>query len=291
MHHQKYVVVTPARNEEAYLPLVITSMRSQTVKPWRWILVDDGSSDNTGAIIDRAASENPWILAVHRVGLRSRQAGGGVIASFYDGYKLIEHEEYDYISKFDGDLSFGPDYFQRCLQEFESNPRLGIAGGTCCLPLDTGLQPEFSSDPRFHVRGPTKIYRRECWEAIGGLIVAPGWDTVDEIKANMLGWQTCTFKHIGLTHHRPTGGAYGAWSTWIKNGLANYITGYHPFFMLCKCVRRLFRKPYGVQGIGLAIGFMKGWITKLPRVNDTQMIRYLHRQQFLALTLRHSLWR
>ena len=94
-----------------------------------------------------------------------------------------------------------------------------------------------SKDPAFHVRESTKIYRRECWHQIGGLIRAPGWDTYDEVKANMLGWKTRTFNKIELVHHRPTGGAYGAWSDNVKNGLANYVVGYHPLFMLLNAHR------------------------------------------------------
>jgi hypothetical protein len=140
------------------------------------------------------------------------------------------------------------------------------------------------------VRGPTKIYRRECFEAIGGLIVAPGWDTVDLIKANMLGWKTCSFPHIRLVHLRPTGNAYGAWKDLVKNGLANYITGYHPLFMAVKCIRRTLRNPRSLSGPALWFGFMKGYIKRIPQVDDREMIRYLRRQQWRALTMRSNLW-
>ncbi len=266
-------------------------MCGQTLKPLWWIIVDDGSTDRTGKLIDDAAAKNPWIKAVHRKDRGSRQAGSGVIAAFYDGYALIARDNWDYVVKLDGDLSFSTGYFADCLREFEIDHKLGIAGGTCCKLVNSETVPEFTREPSFHVRGPTKIYRRECFEAIGGLIVAPGWDTVDLIKANMLGWKSATFPHIQLIHHRPTGGAYGSWNDCVKNGLANYITGYHPLFMFCKCIRRLFCRPCNWQVVGLGWGFLKGYLKRVPQVGDPATIIYLRNQQWRALTLRSSLWR
>ena len=284
-----YIVITPIRNEEEFLPLTLTSMIAQTVRPQQWILVDDGSTDGTGKLIDQAAAAHPWITAVHRADRGSRQAGTGVIAAFYDGYNMIAGQQWDYIVKFDGDLSFDSRYFELCLQEFAADGKLGIGGGTCCKLIQGAKVPEFVGEPPFHVRGPTKIYRRACFEAIGGLIPAPGWDTVDLIKANMLGWNTRTFPHIQLVHHRPTGGAYGSWANYIKNGLANYITGYAPVFMACKCLRRMLRRP-NVEGLGLWCGFMKGYWRRIPRITDAAMIRYLRQQQWRALTFRKNIW-
>jgi biofilm PGA synthesis N-glycosyltransferase PgaC len=289
MGHTAYAVITPTRDEEPHLPRAIESMCAQTVPPARWILVNDGSRDRSGAIIDAAAAQHPWITAVHRPDRGYRQAGTGVIAAFYEGFSRIAGEPWDFVAKFDGDLSFPPDYFERCLGEFAADPQLGIAGGTCCKLVNGEVVPEFEGEPAFHVRGPTKIYRRECFEAIGGLIKAPGWDTVDQIKANMLGWKTRTFTHIRLIHHRPTGGAYGSWNDWVKNGLANYVTGYDPVFMTCKCLRRALNRPH-LAGVALWIGFVKGYLTRAPRVQDRAMLAYLRRQQWRALTFRSSLW-
>lgn len=288
MTRPSYIVITPIRDEEEFLPLTIASMTAQTVTPRQWILVDDGSRDRTGQLIDDAARAHPWITAVHRTDRGSRQAGSGVIAAFYDGFNTIASDDWAFIVKFDGDLSFDPDYFESCLRQFETDQHLGIAGGTCSKVVDGCRVPEFIGEPPFHVRGPTKIYRRSCFKAIGGLIQAPGWDTVDLVKANMLGWRTRTFPHIRLVHHRPTGGAYGSWANYVKNGLANYITGYSPVFMAFKCARRTLRKP--MEGLGLWCGFMKGYVRRVSQIDDVAMIRYLRNQQWRALTMRSNLW-
>jgi poly-beta-1,6-N-acetyl-D-glucosamine synthase len=171
----------------------------------------------------------------------------------------------------------------------QAEPGLGIGGGLVCTSANGKTEAEFR-DAAFHVRGPTKIYRRECWRQIGGLIRAPGWDTFDQVKANMLGWKTRTFQDIKLIHHRPTGGAYGDWPNDMKNGLANYVVGYHPLFMLLKCVRRCVHRPYGLAALALMAGFLRGYFRRVPQVPDRQVIRYLRKQQLNCLFGRKSLW-
>ncbi|HTL16553.1 MAG TPA: glycosyltransferase family A protein [Patescibacteria group bacterium] len=285
-----YLVVSPVRNEAEYLQSTIDSMVGQTVRPSRWVIVDDGSTDNTREIALAAARTEPWITVVKRSDRGFRQAGGGVMDAFYAGFDAVESLAWKVLVKLDGDLSFSKDYFEQCLKRFESDPKLGIAGGTICNEVNGGLEAESKIDPVFHVRGATKIYRRECWDGIGGLIRAPGWDTVDEVKANMLGWRTCTFPDLQLVHHRPAGQAYGRWSNLIKNGRANYIAGYHPLFMLVKCARRLFEKPYLLEGCGLWIGFAGCYLSRVPRVTDKAVITYFRRQQMNRLLGKKSLW-
>jgi poly-beta-1,6-N-acetyl-D-glucosamine synthase len=286
----KYTVLTPVRNEAQYLPATIECMAAQSVRPAEWILIDDGSSDATGSLVDAAATQHGWIRAVHRKDRGFRQAGGGVIEAFYDGYGSIRQVDWEFLVKLDGDLSFAEGYFEECFKRFAEDPRLGIGGGTICHQVNGLLEVESRVDPAFHVRGATKIYRRECWQQIGGLIRAPGWDTVDEVKANMLGWSTRTFAELKLTHQRHAGEAYGAWNNWVKNGRANYVAGYHPLFMLLKCLRRVFVRPYLVAGWGLWVGFLGGYLRKVPQVADAALIQYFRQQQMNRLLGRKSLW-
>lgn len=285
-----YVVITPARNEEDNLPHTIRSMAAQTVRPIRWVIVDDGSTDGTGALVDAAAKEHDWIMAIHRSNRGFRKQGGGVVEAFYDGYEFVEGLPWEFLVKFDADLSFEADYFARCLRKFADDERLGIGGGTISHEVRGQLVPESPGDPSFHVRGATKIYRRECWEAIGGLLRMTGWDTVDELKANMLGWTTRTFNDVPLRHHRYTGSADGTWKTQVKFGLANYVAGYHPVFMAVKCMKRIFRYPYGIGAIGLWWGFLRGYLSGTAQVGEPELIRYVRRQQLNKLLLKSSLW-
>jgi glycosyltransferase involved in cell wall biosynthesis len=286
----KYIVITPVRNEERYLAQTVQCMAAQSLRPAQWVLIDDGSNDSTGRIIEAAAGEHAWINAIHRKDRGFRQAGSGVMDAFYDGYQSIGLSDWEFLVKLDGDLSFSPDYFEQCLDRFNVERKLGIAGGTICNELNGVLEVESKIDPLFHVRGATKIYRRACWDQIGGLLRAPGWDTVDEVKANMLGWTTRTFSDLKLVHHRPAGEAYGLWSNLIKNGRANYVAGYHPLFMFAKCVRRLFERPYLVEGCGLWLGFIGSYFKRIPQVPDREMVKYFRRQQLNRLLGRKSLW-
>lgn len=285
---EKYVVISPARDEGQYIERTILSMISQTITPEEWIIVNDGSRDNTGNIIDKYADKYKWIKSLHREDRGFRQAGGGVIEAFYAGYNVLEHNDWDFIIKLDGDLTFAEDYFERCFQYFRDDPKLGISGGG--IYNIVGEKTELEEDPVFHVRGATKIYRRECWNDIGGLFMAPGWDTLDELKANMLGWTTKGFAELKVIHLRSTGGAYGVWRDWVKNGLANYISGYHPLFMFFKCLKRMILKPYLLISLGLAYGFMSGYVKRIPRIEDKVLISYLRKEQVKRLCFRNSIW-
>ena len=285
----RYVIVSPVRDEEQYIEQTIHSVVRQTMRPTEWIIVDDGSRDRTGKIIDECAREYRWIKAVHRTDRGRRVPGTGVMEAFYDGYRSLGSADWEFIAKLDGDVGLGPDYFERCFVRFNQDPKLGICGGMMyCLKNGT---LKLESNPVFHVRGPIKLYRRSCWEAIGGLIKAPGWDTVDEVQANRLGWRTKSFPDLQVIHYRPTGAEQGAWRDGVKMGRAAYISGYHPVFMTAKCVKRLFQKPYVVVAIAHGYGFATGYLKRIPQVKDRGLIRYIRTQQIRRLLLLESIWK
>lgn len=284
-----YVVVTPARDEEAYLGQTLACMVAQTRRPAEWVIVDDGSSDRTAEIAESYAAKEPWIRVLRRQDRGRREAGAGVIQAFYAGYDRLATRDWDYVVKFDADLAFEPDYFERCLERFAANPRLGIAGGIIFNRIGDRLVRE--RHPEFHVRGATKIYRRACWEAIGGLHRVAGWDTLDEVKASMLGWETRSFDDLHLRQNRFTGEAAGQWRNWVKNGRASYIAGYHPLFLLAKALARLPRRPYVTASVGLVVGFARAWLARVPRIDDPALIDYVQRQQLRRLLGLSTVWR
>jgi glycosyltransferase involved in cell wall biosynthesis len=286
----RYIIISPVRDEELYIEKTISSMLAQTRKPILWIIVNDGSKDNTGKILDVYSKKYKWIKAIHRENRGYRSAGSGVIEAFYDGYSCINRDGWDFILKLDGDLSFAGNYMQRCLEKFEDNPKLGIGSGTIYVSEGGSLKIDSAGDPLFHVRGASKIYRRACWEKISPLVAAPGWDTIDEIKANFYGWKTETFSGIKLVQHKPTGGAEGDWKNFYKNGIANYHSGYHPVFMFGKIVKRCFQKPYVVASTGLLCGFLSGYLKRMPMKNDKEMIAYIRKQQILRVLMRPSIY-
>jgi glycosyltransferase involved in cell wall biosynthesis len=287
----KYVIVTPVRDEALYVEQTIASVARQTLLPREWVIVDDGSTDGTAEILDRYRASFEWIKVIHRKNRGHRASGGGVVEAFYDGYSELNEKHWDYIVKLDGDLSFEPDYFEKCLKYFTAEHKLGIAGGTVCVVQNGLIKIDSEGDPPFHVRGATKIYRRSCWEQIAPLVKAPGWDTIDEFKANMNGWTTKTFSEILIIQHKPTGGADGAWKNWFKNGLANYIAGYHPVFMIAKCFKRALRRPMLIASAALFAGFISGYLRNIMRLNDHTVISYLRKQQIKRIFLQPSIYR
>lgn len=284
-----YVVVTPARNEAEYIGRTIESMLQQTVPPRRWVIVNDGSSDETANIVERAIADIPWIEVVNRLDRGYRSAGVGVMEAFREGRQQVDDIDWDFLVKLDGDLEFEEDYFERCLAEFASDPTLGIAGGTVYDVYSDRIVHD--PHPAFHVRGATKIYRRACWNDIGNLIDAPGWDTLDEVKANQLGWATRTLAEPPIYQLRPTGEAAGSWSNWVKNGAAAYRSGYHPGFVVARAGRRLLQPPSVIAPVGLVWGYLLAWISRADRVDDPELLRYIKQQQWNRLTGRESIWK
>jgi biofilm PGA synthesis N-glycosyltransferase PgaC len=285
----KYVIITPVRDEEEHILKTLDSVTSQSVLPIQWVIVNDGSQDSTGSIIDDYSKQYHFIRTVHRENRGFRKSGGGVVEAFYDGYNCLESTGWDFIAKIDGDLSFEADYFERCFEKFAVNPKLGIGGGMVSHLINGVMTLE--KQPLFHVRGATKIYKKDCWNAIGGLIKSHGWDTVDELKANMLGWETSSFEDLRVIHLRFTGAADGMWGGQVQNGLANYVSGYHPLFMAVKCVKRIFEEPYVIGSLGLFYGFLTGYLRKIPRVNDKALIDYVRREQLRRLFFGESIWK
>ena len=284
----KYCILTPTRDEEEFIANTIDCVARQTIRPAEWIIVNDGSKDRTGKIIDEYAEKYSWIRALHRPDRGFRTTGGGVEA-FLDGLKLLTCQDWDFVVNLDGDVTFQDDYFEKCFQRFADNTQLGIGGGTIYNKIGNELVLE--KCPTFHVRGATKIYRRACWETLGGLVRGLGWDTVDELTANMHGWKTETFDELHLIHHRVTGSSWGTWQGAVKDGKADYLVGYHPLFFAGKCVRRIFKPPYVVQSLGLSYGFLRCYIEKTSRVVNPEVVHFVRQQQLGRLFGGETIWK
>jgi biofilm PGA synthesis N-glycosyltransferase PgaC len=273
----KYVIITPVHNEESYIRFTLDSVVAQTVKPEQWIIVDDGSADNTANIIQEYAKRNAWIKQVTLPVEGSREVGARVVRIFYEGYRLIE-ADYNFIVKLDGDLSFDPDYFERLLGKFAEDPRLGIAGGVLYIPV--GNQWRLEKVPADHVRGATKVYRKACFDEIGGLPLVNGWDGIDEWRAQMRQWKTRSFNEMIVHHLRPTGASSGKWGGSIKAGEYAYFMGYPWLVILARSLyRNLSGHPPFVMGTALFWGYMKSWLAHKPQFDDAEVIAFMRRKQ------------
>ncbi len=282
-----YAIVTPVKDEEEYFPKTAAAVLSQDILPKKWIIIDDGSTDGTGDITERLASEYDWIEVIHNPPRNSRRPGGeGVIDQ---GLRSVDLDTLDYFVRMDGDLSFEPNYFSELFNRFAMDSKLGIASGVTFVPEKGGFTEETA--PNFHTRGPLKTYRTKCFEAIGGLENVLGWDTVDDVRANMLGWKTRGFRDLQIVHFRRTQTAMGALKGKRNLGIAAYFAGYHPLFMLARSFWNMKRAPLVFGGISMAMGYFGGYIKGHRQINDPELIGYLRRQQMNRLLRRETIWK
>lgn len=282
-----YVAVTPARDEESYLPRLIASMAAQTIRPRRWIIIDDGSTDRTGEVVDNAAREHTWIVVHHLPQGGGRAPGGESVVM-----RFLPREAWqdcDAILRLDADLSFDSRFAARLLAALEFDPSLGIAGPTLWEP-EGGRWHERPA-PSFHTRGAAKMYSRSCFSAIDGLQAGLGWDTNDEVRALMLGFSTRSFRHIIAYHHRPQGAACGRWSSRRAAGRAAYNIGYSPLFLLARAARLAIDWPPLVGGLGLLTGYAESALSRTPRKISRAQVDFVRRQQLRRLFLMESIWR
>jgi biofilm PGA synthesis N-glycosyltransferase PgaC len=276
-----YVLISPARNEAQFIELTIQSVLAQTVQPLRWVIVSDGSTDATDAIVQKYAAVHPWIELVRMPERRERHFAGKVHA-FNAGWARVEDLDYEVICNLDADVAFDADYFAFLLDKFAQNPRLGV-GGT---PFTEG---SFQYDYRFtsieHVSGQVQLFRRQCFEDIGGYIPRKigGIDHIAVITARMKGWQTRTFLEKTYAHHRQMGTATanGLMVCWNK-GKKDYALGSAPLFEVFRCVYQATRRPVLLGGMLHLAGF--AWsMVRFERQVSTEIVAFRKQEQMHRL--------
>jgi poly-beta-1,6-N-acetyl-D-glucosamine synthase len=261
-------------------------MISQKQQPMRWIVIDDGSSDATGAILDKAAKEHRWIEPHHLPRGRERAPGG---ESLIMQFLPPETTTYDHLLRVDADVSFDSDLVEALLMEFVRDPALGIAGPVLLEPSRSGWHEVRA--PRFHVPGPLKMYSQKCFAAIGGLEPGLGWDTIDETTALMLGFATRSFPDIRAFHHRRQGAASGALRNRVAQGLAAYNAGYSPAFMIARAGWNVFEDPPIFSSAAMLAGYCQGFLKRSSRPAPPALVKFVRRQQRRRLLMMESVWR
>jgi poly-beta-1,6-N-acetyl-D-glucosamine synthase len=273
-----YVLITPARNEEAFIELTLKSMVAQTLRPLKWVIVSDGSTDRTDEIVQRYTSEHDWIELVRMPERKERNFGGKVL-SFNAGRERVKGLKYDIIGNLDADLSFEPDLFAMLMGKFAENPKLGVGGA----PFTEGKGTyDFRYSSVEHVSGACQLFRRECFEAIGGYqpMKGGGIDVLAVLTARMNGWQTRTFPERVCFHHRSMGSAkHSAAMISFKLGQKDYMLGRHPLWQLFRAVYQMKRPPLIVGGIALLAGYGSYGLKRVPRLVPEAVVRFQRREQ------------
>jgi len=273
----KYVIVSPVRNEEQFIEKTIKSVISQTVKPGEWIIVNDGSTDNTAQIVKKYTSQYDWIKLLNRKNRGFRKVGGGVIEAFNEGYGFIKNYNFDFVVILDCDLSFERDYFERIFWEFSKDEKIGIVSGVY-FEKHRGKFKK-TTMPKYHAAGASKVYKKECFDAIGGLVPSLGWDTLDLIRAQMNGWKTKYLDNVCFTHHKIEGSGMGLLKTRFLLGKNSFIVGSNPLFYLLRCAYRLKTKPYIIGGVVMFLGFFISFLRKEQLIVSKAEKNFYRQQQ------------
>jgi biofilm PGA synthesis N-glycosyltransferase PgaC len=282
MHRIKYVIVTPARNEEANIEKTIQSVVSQTVLPEKWVIVSDGSTDRTDEIVQQYLVINPWIELV-RMPEHSNRNFAAKVHSFNAGYQRIQDLDFDLIGNLDADVSFDKNYFEFLLDRFAENPKLGVAG----TPF---VQDSFSYDYRFtnieHVTGSCQLFRHKCFEEIGGYIPVKdgGIDWIAVTTARMKGWETRTFLGKTYFHHRKFGTANAnSLTVMFRYGVKDYFLGGHPLWEMLRAIYQMKNKPYIAAGLTLFIGYVWAFLSRHERPVSKELMKFHRYEQMERL--------
>ncbi len=284
MIDRDYVLVTPARNEQATIEVTIKSVISQTILPKEWIIVSDRSTDQTDEIAKRYAASDEFIRLL-RIDGEPEHSFAALVRATEAGLNALNTKDYTYVGLLDGDVRFRADYYEKLMMEFELDPKLGLAGG---MVLDVGDTVKRAHQNMNEVAGATQFFSRACFESLGGLWAIPegGWDAITCVRTRMNGYRTATFPSLVMDHLKPRNASQGNW--WSRNlqlGIRDYAMGNHPAFEVAKCCNRLLESPVFAASIARLSGFVKSALEKRKRLIPQEIVRYIRREQLERLSL------
>jgi hypothetical protein len=281
---RSYLVISPCRNEAACMRRTLDSVIAQTLRPALWVIVDDGSTDETPAILADYAARHDWVRVVRKPDRGHRAVGPGVIEAFYAGLETVSLGDFPYLCKLDLDLDLPPRYFETLIERMEADPRIGTCSGKPYVRRHGHLVSERRGDEMSV--GMTKFYRRACFEAIGGFRRAVMWDAIDCHKARMLGWKAVSWDNpdLNFEHLRPMGSSQTSiWTGKRRHGAGQWFMGSDPFFYLASCVFRMAEPPYLLGGLAMLQGYVAACAKGAPQVDDPELRAFIRSYQRRAM--------
>lgn len=279
-----YVLISPCRNEADYMRRTLDSVVAQSLQPTLWVIVDDGSTDETPQILADYAAKHDWIRIVQKPDRGHRAVGPGVVEAFYVGYQSIDPADFTYSCKLDLDLDLPPRYFETLIERMEADPRIGTCSGKPYIRQNGTLVSERRGDEMSV--GMTKFYRRTCFEDIGGYVHEVMWDAIDCHKARQRGWKAVSWDHpdLNFEHLRPMGSSQTSiWTGKRRHGFGQYFMGSDLFFYAATCVFRMAEKPYVLGGLAMMQGYLAAWIRGDRQLDDPELRAFIRAYQRQAL--------
>jgi glycosyltransferase involved in cell wall biosynthesis len=279
----RYILITPARNEEAFIEKTIQSVVNQTVLPIRWVIVNDGSTDGTAAIVSHYAARYDWIDGISMSAHLDRSFAAKVHC-FNAGYETVRAVEHDVVGNLDADISFEKDYLELLLRRLSEDPGLGVAG---TIFEEEGYSSGTDSfEGQNHVAGGCQLFRRQCFEDIGGYIPnrAGGIDWIAVTTARMMGWRTRSFREKSFFHHRSLGTAErGRLRSLFSYGEKDYYLGGHPLWELFRVTYRMSKRPRLLGGLAVGLGYAWAGLRRIDRPVSKDLMRFHRKEQMRKL--------
>ena len=279
MNKDKYILITAAKNEELFIENTIQSVLNQTIKPERWIIVSDGSTDRTNQIVEQFKNKHKFIDLIALPPKKERNFSSKVNA-LNQALEKFEGMEFDFIGNLDADVTLDKSYYEDLFRTFQSNPKLGVAGGIILDCIGDKMYPQNISLNT--VAGAIQVFRRHCFEKIGYYIPFKygGEDAYMETRARMMGWDVQTITELKVLHHRPTGtGTGNLLKANYRSGKMFYTLGYLPVFLLVRCFYRIFDKPIFMGSVLNLLGYLSAF-TKMEKCPaGDQFIKYVRSEQ------------
>jgi poly-beta-1,6-N-acetyl-D-glucosamine synthase len=281
----RYLLISPCRDEADFMRHTLDSVVAQSIRPAMWVIVDDGSTDETPHILAEYAARHDWIKIVTRRDRGKRAVGPGVIDAFYAGYEAVNPDNFDYLCKLDLDLRLPPRYFEILTQRMAANPRLGTCSGKAYFEeprgqlVDEGVGDEMSL-------GASKFYRITCFREIGGFVREVMWDGIDCHRCRMKGWIACSWDEpeLRFIHLRPMGSSqHSVYTGRMRHGFGQYFMGTGLLFMAASALSRVNRKPYVLGSLAMLWGWIRSALARERRYEDEEFRNFLRRYQWRAL--------
>lgn len=289
---RRYCLISPVRNEAKYIRRTLDSVLAQSIKPAKWIIVDDGSTDETPAILKEYSESFAWITIVSRENRGFRKVGAGVIEAFNDGYATINPDDYDYVCKLDMDLDLPPRYFEILIERMEANERLGTCSGKAYYPGSDNPEGLFGGTLISEKCGDetslgmTKFYRTRCFEDIGGFVSQVMWDGIDCHTCRMKGWIARSWDdpELRFVHLRPMGSSEkGVFTGRKRHGFGQYFMGTIIPYIFLSAAYRATQRPFLVGGLGILVGYFQSMLKGAERYGDEELRQFVARYQWMAL--------
>ena len=289
---RRYVVISPCRDEAATARRTLESVMRQTVPPALWVIVDDGSTDETPQILNEYAERVDYIRIIRREDRGERRVGPGVIDAFYAGLESVELDAFDYLCKLDLDLDLPSRYFETLMERMEQVPRLGTCSGKPYYPAPDNTTKSFDGPlvsegcgDEMSV-GMSKFYRVNCFRQIGGFVREVMWDGIDCHRCRMLGWAAMSWDapEVRFIHLRPMGSSHrGVLTGRMRHGYGQYYMGTGFLYLTVSALRRMTHRPRVIGGLAIWWGYVRAWLTRQARYEDAAFRRFLRRYQRACL--------